>query len=98
MLPWINFDDYVRTEFSLFLRAKAAKNKINRLQTNENKKEEIVKISRSEIERVDRYIQIKVYLLRHHLTVVHYATRASSFDVSSSAKGCLGSDVSATEH
>jgi len=58
-LPWINFDDYVRAEFSIFLRAKATKTKVQTHKQTDVAKQEIVKISRKEVERIDRYVAAK---------------------------------------
>ena len=63
VLPWINYDDYLRMEFSAYLRAKrvrfksntsSGKHKRNRLQ-----KEEVVFLTRNEVERIERYVKAK---------------------------------------
>lgn len=60
-LPWINYDDYFRTEFSAYLRAK----KLRKggmgaaLQVTASDKRTVVAVSRAEIERVDRYVRRK---------------------------------------
>lgn len=62
-LPWINYDDYFRMEFSAYLRAKRAKrqNQILSQATPSRKysKEEITAVTRLEIERIDRYVNLK---------------------------------------
>jgi hypothetical protein len=58
-LPWINFDDYLKAEFSMFLRAKATKSRMNFSKSKEITKDKVVQISRSEIERVDKYVSKK---------------------------------------
>ena len=56
-LPWINYDDYFRTEFSSYLRAirkkggAKAKKSLN--------KNQVISITRAQIERIDRYIKAK---------------------------------------
>jgi len=54
-LPWINYEDYVRTEFASYLRAKRAKSR----QRTRISKEDVVAVSRRETERVDRYVARK---------------------------------------
>jgi hypothetical protein len=64
-LPWINYDDFFRMEFSAYLRAK----RVRRRLTNKTKplfnqhakfdKPQVVSLARSEIERVDRYVNAK---------------------------------------
>jgi hypothetical protein len=60
-LPWINYDDFVKLEFATYLRARAVK---KRIQTGAVKaapasKEEVVSVTRREIDRVDRYVRLK---------------------------------------
>ena len=55
-LPWINFDDYLKAEFSMFLRAKATKSRLKLANSKEFTKDKVVNISRKEIERIDKYI------------------------------------------
>ena len=57
-LPWINFDDYQRTEFGMFLRAKRATKASGDLNTPQ-KKADIVAVTRREVERIDHYIDAK---------------------------------------
>lgn len=59
-LPWINYEDFFKQEFSAYLRAKKVKAtlgspSIQRKDVDQDK-DHIVKVTRSEIERVDRYI------------------------------------------
>lgn len=54
-LPWINYDDYVRTEFAAYLRAKRS----SRRSTSRISKSDIVAVSRRETDRVDRYVAKK---------------------------------------
>jgi hypothetical protein len=62
-LPWINYEDYFRMEFSAYLRAKrvrgrlAAKRTI--IQSSKSDKTKVVSITRTEIDRVNRYISAK---------------------------------------
>lgn len=61
-LPWINYDDYFRMEFSVYLRAKRVKAKLEAAKTEKQKrlgKHDVVAVTRSEIERIDRYIDKK---------------------------------------
>ncbi|MFH1547509.1 MAG: hypothetical protein ABIC57_03410, partial [bacterium] len=62
ILPWINFDDYLRSEFTLFL---PSKKKILRKKPTVStkvslpKKPEVVEITRKEIHRIDKYVAKK---------------------------------------
>src|SRR6185369_6101459 len=56
-LPWINYDDYVKLQFSMFLRSKKTKASIKSSAPQD--KLEVVTISRNEIERVDAYVANK---------------------------------------
>lgn len=62
-LPWINYDDYFRMEFSAYLRAKRVKrqNQALRQATPSRKysKEEVIAVTRLEVERIDRYVNLK---------------------------------------
>lgn len=63
-LPWINFEDYRRMEFSAYLRAKRTKRKLKLIEKElsssaKQDKPEIALISRREVERIDRYITKK---------------------------------------
>lgn len=56
-LPWINYDDYYRTEFSSYLRASRRK---DRAKTKTRlSKNQVVSITRTQIEKMDRYIKTK---------------------------------------
>lgn len=62
-LPWINYDDYFRMEFSAYLRAKRVR-KDNQLQGNRTisksyGKKEVTAVTRLEVERIDRYVNLK---------------------------------------
>ncbi len=62
-LPWINYADYFRMEFSAYLRAKRVKAALNPLKDKHKQeslpKSQVIAITRTEIERIDRYINIK---------------------------------------
>ncbi|MBV5261965.1 hypothetical protein FLX56_26540, partial [Synechococcus moorigangaii CMS01] len=64
VLPWINYEDFFRMEFSTYLRAKRVKGRfvpknISPSQTRKLDKEQIISLTRREIERIDRYISTK---------------------------------------
>jgi hypothetical protein len=62
VLPWINFDDYVRTEFRLFLPTKHKLLKKSQRKLNMKdvpNKAEVIAVTRKEIERIDRYVDKK---------------------------------------
>ena len=59
-LPWINYNDFFRMEFSSYLRAKRAKAGVKSTATPKPiTKMEAISITRAEIERIDRYIEAK---------------------------------------
>lgn len=60
-LPWINYDDYFRMEFAAYLRAKRVKSELAKRQNKQEKlsKEQVISVTRSEIKRIDRYIDVK---------------------------------------
>ena len=64
-LPWINYDDFFRMEFSAYLRAKRVRGRLAKKtkplfdQPAEVHKPQVVLLTRSEIERVDRYVNAK---------------------------------------
>lgn len=60
-LPWINYDDFVKLEFAVYLRARAAKRRKSAKQVDSEAamKRDIVAVTRREIERVDRYVRVK---------------------------------------
>ncbi len=53
-LPWINYNDYFRMEFQAYLRKKRIRGTPLKLT-----KEQIVAVTRSEVERIDRYVKKK---------------------------------------
>jgi hypothetical protein len=60
-LPWINYDDFVKLEFAVYLRAKGAKSHSRGSDTANAAvaKQNVVAVTRQEIARVSRYIQMK---------------------------------------
>lgn len=63
-LPWINYDDFLKLEFSTYLRAKKVRTRINspqdpKINNTDFQKTEVVSITRKEINRIDNYIDIK---------------------------------------
>jgi len=64
VLPWINYEDFFRMEFSTYLRAKRvkgrlAKKSISLSQIKKVNKEQIISLTRTEIDRIDRYTLAK---------------------------------------
>lgn len=65
VLPWINYDDFFRTEFSAYLssRREAARQNAKRNiengpnKSNSKSKESVVTVTRSDISLVDRYVR-----------------------------------------
>jgi hypothetical protein len=62
-LPWINFDDYLRQEFAAYLRAKRVRQsqKIKKVLApiDVPDKAHIVAVSRTEVERINRFVAKK---------------------------------------
>jgi hypothetical protein len=64
VLPWINYEDFFRMEFSAYLRAKRVKGRLAQKShpTAPNKnpgKEQIMPLIRKEIDRINQYILVK---------------------------------------
>lgn len=63
-LPWINYDDFFRMEFSAFLRAKRVRRILKDTKDDgaapiNFDKKEIVLITRTEIQKIDHYVSAK---------------------------------------
>lgn len=63
-LPWINYDDYFRMEFSAYLRAKRIRKDsysqdYRTPSTKSYGKEKVTAVTRLEVERIDRYVNLK---------------------------------------
>jgi hypothetical protein len=62
-LPWINYDDFLRTEFSAYLKAKRESVRLSRTVPKEGAgeqpaaKAEVVTITRNDINLVERYVR-----------------------------------------
>lgn len=65
ILPWINYEDFFRMEFSAYLRAKRVRGRLAKKtkplfdQPAKVDKPQVVLLTRTEIERVDRYVNAK---------------------------------------
>ena len=53
-LPWINYGDYFRMEFQAYLRKKRSRSMPVKLN-----KEQVISITRSEVDRIERYVRNK---------------------------------------
>lgn len=59
-LPWINYEDFVKLEFSVYLRAKGVKKSMKGGATAARAvKQTVVAVTRKEIDRVERYVRNK---------------------------------------
>ncbi len=61
-LPWINYDDFFRAEFSSYLRAKRIRGRLRKqsLSAPESpEKERVVSVARAEVDRIARYVSSK---------------------------------------
>lgn len=62
-LPWINYDDFFRMEFSAYLRAKRVKGKLSQDRATKNSterdKRQVITVARADVERIDHYVTRK---------------------------------------
>lgn len=63
-LPWINYEDFFKMEFALYLRAKKVRGSLQRriktaIKQPHIEKEQVVQIARKEVERIDRFVTMK---------------------------------------
>jgi hypothetical protein len=62
-LPWINYEDFFRMEFSSFLRAKKVRGRLRQERltgvASTSEKQKVVSVARVEVERIDRYVSSK---------------------------------------
>jgi hypothetical protein len=58
-LPWINYDDFLRTEFSAYLKAKRESVRLGGAP-HSTAKTEVVTVTRSDISLVERYVRSRV--------------------------------------
>ena len=80
MLPWINFGDYQKLEFTTFLRAKQVRGAQKTPSKKALSKPEVVAISRQEVGRIDHYVARKE----------REAARAAPTDVGNWGEGSCG--------
>jgi hypothetical protein len=57
-LPWINYDDFVKLEFAVYLKAKGVIQSVG-APAAKARKQDVVAVTRKEIDRVDRYVRSK---------------------------------------
>lgn len=62
-LPWINYDEYFRMEFSVYLRAKRVRDAMATAdhagELGRLNKAQVISITRSQVERIDHYVRTK---------------------------------------
>lgn len=81
-LPWINYDDFIRTEFSAYLSAKrqAARqtpkdtDEGERRQSHTKDKQRVVTLTRSDISLVERYVRSREQLASDARPALDYIT------------------------
>jgi hypothetical protein len=81
-LPWINYEDFFRMEFAVYLRAKtirarAKKGRATVIDVSRNAKEEIVRVARTEVNRIDRYVSAKEATASEAQPSLHYLSTAA---------------------
>lgn len=64
VLPWINYEDFFRMEFSAYLRAKQVRQKLARTKPHQSldlklHKQDVVTLTRTEVDRIERYVSAK---------------------------------------
>lgn len=95
-LPWINYDDFFRMEFSAYLRVKRVRGRLAKKtkalldQPAKADKHQIVLLTRKEIERVDRYVQAKELAAADAQPSLTYLDREGTCPESESLKQRLG--------
>ncbi len=62
-LPWINYDDFCRTEFRAYLAARRKKARLTRATgadlVGAGRKQDVVTVTRADVALVDRYVQVR---------------------------------------
>ncbi len=64
LLPWINYEDFFRMEFSSYLRAKRVRGRLGHKgpiapESSARTKNQVVAVTRMEVDRIDRYVSSK---------------------------------------
>ncbi|MBD1870243.1 hypothetical protein H6F95_23715 [Cyanobacteria bacterium FACHB-471] len=93
-LPWINYEDFFRMEFSNYLRAKRVKGRLATKsapssQIKKVDKEKIASLTRTQIERIDRYISVKEGTREEAQPSSNYIDASKIFTEVSELKGRL---------
>lgn len=75
-LPWINYDDFSRTEFRAYLAARHQKARVNRAagaaSASYGRKQDVVTVTRSDIALVERYVQARERRAAEAVPELHY--------------------------
>jgi len=77
VLPWINYDDFVRTEFAAYLGAKRSKAVDRKPERRQHAKADVVMITRSDVALVDRYVRSRERQARNARPAVDYVDEAA---------------------
>lgn len=82
-LPWINYDDFVRTEFNAYLRAKRVRTRLaekrrRAVSNGEPPKKEVVQASREDYGRVRKYVAAKEATAAQARPSLEYLDRSAS--------------------
>jgi hypothetical protein len=59
VLPWINYDDFVKTEFNAYLQARRDRVRRSEAKEEGNAKEKVVIVARRDISLVERYVRLR---------------------------------------
>jgi hypothetical protein len=79
VLPWINYEDFVRTEFTTYLAAQRAKARNASATTSRStqQKSTVVTVTRSDIALVDRYVRSREQQSRLARPAMNYIDQAA---------------------
>jgi hypothetical protein len=84
VLPWINYDDFVKTEFNAYLAARRAKARSVRSTASgpdesqsKQTKREVVTVTRNDIALVERYVRSREQRGREATPALNYIDRAA---------------------
>jgi len=58
-LPWINYDDFLRTEFRAYLQARRPPSRVTRAATDDIAKTDVVSVTRADVSLVEHYVKAR---------------------------------------
>lgn len=102
-LPWINYGDFFRSEFSAYLRAKQVKKRIRQKTDDSAMREEVAKPEvtaalRKDLQQVHKYIRYKEETAREAQPTLGYLNLEATCDESEQLKAALAAMPSGLAH